>query len=72
MKTRFEADVGAGVGAAMTVSTPYGTATDVHHDVVDRVVAVEVVVEEQVAGLEVASSGTWTRSGHWDSVVRGI
>src|ERR1019366_870090 len=46
---RGQADVGAGIGRRDDGVGAPGPRTHVHHDVVDGVVAVEVVVVEQVA-----------------------
>ena len=53
MKTGSKLDVRAGVGRRDDGVDAVGTTTDVHDDVVDGVVVVEVVVEQQVARLEV-------------------
>ena len=55
MKTGSKLDVRAGVRRRDDGVDAVGTAADVHDDVVDGVVVVEVVVEQQVAGLEVLS-----------------
>src|SRR5665213_579718 len=50
---RCKLDVGAGVGGRNDGTRAPRPAADVHDDVVDRVVAVEVVIKEQVTGLEI-------------------
>ncbi len=50
---------------------PPGAATHVHHDVVNFVIAVEVVIEQQVAGLERGERHV-DHGGVLDSVVRGM